>query len=265
MPRYFITLAYNGLDFHGWQSQENSITIQSKLQEAIGILIKEDVQVTGAGRTDAGVHASFYVAHFDSTINIVDIPIFIKSLNGILKSSIVIFDVFEVDSQFHARYSAWRRTYKYFITQTKNVFLKDFTYYYPYELDIDLMNAAANFLMGQKDFKSFQKSKSGVENSVCTVYDAKWHRVGNLLIFQISANRFLRNMVRSIVGTLIDIGRKKITYENFCDIVNKKNRKFAGVSVPANGLFLTNINYPQPIDDILEKSRKLAIFNFHLN
>lgn len=265
MYRYFISFAYNGKNFCGWQVQENAKSVQQALVDALKLIFKTEICIQGAGRTDTGVHASFFVAHFDTDTKIDDLEKIAKSLNGILKKDIVVFDIFEVTNDFHSRFSAISRTYTYFVLQQKNVFLQDFALYFKYPLDIEKMNSACEILQKHNDFACFQKTGSDVENSLCNVLFAKWQKSENMLVFTIQANRFLRNMVRSIVGTMLDVGQNKISVSYFEQIILSKNRSNAGISVDAQGLFLTDIVYPSPVNDLLEESRKKAKFIFSVD
>jgi len=246
--RYFIKLAYNGANYHGWQIQENAISVQQVIEKGLMLLLGEKTGVTGAGRTDTGVHAREMYAHFDFR-NIP--PDMIKKLtaklNNYLPPDIVIFDIFPVKSEAHARFSALSRTYQYFIRQKKDPFSNDLSYYLFGDLDIDIMNKGAEILMGYDDFTSFSKVHTDVKTNICKITEAFWKRENNKLVFTITADRFLRNMVRAIVGTLLDLGKHKIDLEEFKSIVESKDRSKAGFSVPANALFLTRVVYPDDI------------------
>ena len=246
--RYFIELQYNGSNYHGWQQQINAITIQEKLNTALSILLKTTINVMGAGRTDAGVHAEQLFAHFDVE-NEIDIKILIYKLNAILPPDIVILTIFKVKNEAHARFSAISRSYEYRIWLGKNPFLRTVTWQQNFSPSISKMNEASSLLLNYKDFKCFSKSKTDVNNYNCSITEAVWKQEGNLLTFHITADRFLRNMVRAIVGTLLEIGLEKISINDFKKIIENKNRSEAGVSVPAQGLFLTKIVYPKEIID----------------
>jgi tRNA pseudouridine38-40 synthase len=242
--RYFIKLSYNGKAYCGWQIQPNGITVQEVLNQKLSIILRETINLVGAGRTDTGVHAEFFIAHFDLSYQIADKNLIINGLNKMLPYDIAIQDIFEVNKQFHARFSATARTYEYRIIQHKNPFLNDFAWYNKQLLNIENMNHAAKILFQYTDFTSFSKLGTQVATNNCKIMFAEWWYQGNLLIFKIKADRFLRNMVRAIAGTLIEVGRGKITIEEFRRIIETKNRCSAGFSAPACGLFLTNIEYP---------------------
>ena len=244
MKRYFVYLSYNGKNYCGWQTQPNGITVQQKLEESLSVLLREKISVVGAGRTDSGVHASYMVAHFDSEAEI-DRPFLCKKLNGILPNDIVISKIEEVIPDAHARFDAISRTYKYFVTAQKDPFGEAFTYRLPFSVDYDLMNVAARILFDYEDFTSFSKLHTDTKTNNCRILYAKWEQVNDTTwAFTIQADRFLRNMVRAIVGTLLEVGRGKITLEDFRAIIEEKNRNKAGTSVPAHALFLVDIVYP---------------------
>jgi tRNA pseudouridine38-40 synthase len=262
--RYILALAYNGKNYHGWQQQPNAPTIQAEIKKALKTILRHKICLFGAGRTDTGVHAAFYVAHFDTKNKIPDKQKFIHSLNALLPDDIAIYDVLDADETFNSRFDAVERTYKYFISKTKNPFFSDFQYNYRFDLDLKKMNAACKILKEYENFKSFEKLHSNAKTSICHITDAYWTDLPNQMVFTISADRFLRNMVRSIVGTMIDIGRNKISIDDFRKIIEKQDRNAAGTSAKAEGLFLTNIRYPQPLDMFLDTARKKIpyFFNF---
>lgn len=247
--RYFIRLSYNGSNFHGWQHQPNATSVQSVLKEALTVILKEPVPVTGAGRTDTGVHARVFYAHFDSEkeLGTEDTAKLVYNLNGFLPEDITIHSVFPVPQQAHARFSATLRTYQYVITRKKDPFLRTFSYHHEGKLDVALMNEGAKILLKNTDFSSFAKSPADTKTSICHLEQAVWEEQADLLVFTIAADRFLRNMVRAIVGTLMELGRGRIAVEDIRKIIEKKNRSAAGYSVPAQGLFLTGIRYPDEI------------------
>ena len=255
--RYFIELSYNGASFHGWQSQPNAQSVQSSIEEALSKIFRQNIHITGAGRTDTGVHARQMFAHFDIDTPVSDVKRFLLSLNSLVGKYISINNVYEVSDSIHARFDATERTYKYFVSYKKNPFLKDYSWLSPTRLDMEAMNKASDILLHTKDFTSFAKLHSDSKTNICDVREAFWCSLdedkealdflGSLdegIIFTISADRFLRNMVRAVVGTLVDVGRHKISIELFKDIINKKNRCAAGISMPAHALFLWKISYP---------------------
>jgi tRNA pseudouridine38-40 synthase len=240
--RYFIELSYNGKKYHGWQIQPDVISVQEKLNDAISLISQEKIQVVGAGRTDTGVHASQMFAHFDIEKELKGDLVF--KLNSILPNDITVYQVFLVDDENHVRFNAISRSYEYKIWIGRNPFLLDFSWQiHSKKPDVTLMNEAAKILLEYTDFQTFSKVKTDVFTFNCDVTEAFWESNGNELTFHISANRFLRNMVRAIVGTLVDVGLKKITVDDFRTIIESKNRGNAGLSVPAKGLFLTSIKY----------------------
>ena len=240
--RYFIELSYNGKNYHGWQIQPDAISVQEKLNNAISTIFQEKIEVVGAGRTDAGVHASQMFAHFNIDKELQKELVF--KLNSILPNDIAVQQVFLVDDEKHARFDALSRSYEYKIWLGRNPFLLDFSWQiHSQKPDVNLMNKAAKLLLEYTNFQTFSKVKTEVYTFNCDVTEAFWVQKDNELTFHISANRFLRNMVRAIVGTLIDVGLKKISVEDFRKIIESKNRGNAGLSVPAKGLFLTNIKY----------------------
>lgn len=240
--RYFIELSYNGKNYHGWQIQPDAISVQEKLNNALSTIFQEKIEVVGAGRTDAGVHASQMFAHFDIDKELKGEVVF--KLNSILPNDIAVYKVFLVDDEKHVRFDATSRSYEYKIWLGRNPFLLDFSWQiHSQRPDINLMNEAAKLLLEYTDFQTFSKVKTEVYTFNCDVTEAFWIQNENELTFHISANRFLRNMVRAIVGTLLDVGLEKISVEDFRKIIESKNRGNAGLSVPAKGLFLTHIKY----------------------
>ena len=247
MKRYFIYLSYNGKNYCGWQIQPNGITIQQKLEEDLSILLREQIAVTGAGRTDSGVHATYMTAHFDSEKEI-DCLLLSNKLNKILPADIAVSKIVEVKPDAHARFDASSRTYKYYVTTKKNPFRGNFTYRVPFALDFELMNQAAETLFNYQDFTSFSKLHTDTKTNNCEIMYAKWEATeDDIYVFTIQANRFLRNMVRAIVGTLFEVGRGKISIDDFKKIIEEKNRNIAGTSVPAHALFLVDVGYPNEI------------------
>lgn len=249
MNRYFVRLAFVGSRFHGWQMQENAISIQQLLNKAFSVVLKQDIQFTGCGRTDTGVHAKDFYAHYDfqghhSRSETVDL---IFRLNRFLSRDIVIKEILPVKADAHARFSALSRTYEYCISRVKDPFAEGFSYYIFGDLDVDMMNRGAELLMTYTDFSSFSKSNTQVKTNLCNLQYALWEQKGDQLVFTIRANRFLRNMVRAIVGTLLDLGNGTIDIVMLRQIIDERSRSAAGFSVPACGLFLTRIEYPQDI------------------
>ncbi|MCQ2198130.1 MAG: tRNA pseudouridine(38-40) synthase TruA [Paludibacteraceae bacterium] len=242
--RYLITFAYRGTNYHGWQVQPNGVTVQQLLDEAISTLTREEIHSIGAGRTDAGVHAKMMTAHFDTEKEIKDIDNFAYKINKILPEDIAVFKLEDVADDFSARFSATSRTYRYYITTKKDAFASDQMAYIALNFDIDKMNDAAQILLETEDFTSFSKVNTDTKTNICNVTKAEWTSpCEGKLIFEITANRFLRNMVRAIVGTLLDVGRNKITKEDFRRIIEKKDRCSASTSAPACGLYLEDITY----------------------
>lgn len=251
MLRYFIQLAYNGTHYNGWQIQENTPhTVQQVLQDKLSMILGETIEMTGCGRTDTGVHARDFFAHFDSKHE--DLAKrkehFIYKFNQVLPGDIAIKDIHLMNDSAHSRFDALDRTYYYFLHQYKNPFLETSSYYYHHHLDFDLMNQAASFLLKAEDFTSFSKVNTQTKTNDCDVTEAQWVEMSEgEWVFIIKADRFLRNMVRAIVGTLLDVGRKKINLEEFKQIIEQKNRSEAGMSVPAHALYLVHITYPENI------------------
>ncbi|MFV8379096.1 tRNA pseudouridine(38-40) synthase TruA [Flavobacterium sp. LB3R33] len=240
--RYFIKLAYNGTHYHGWQYQPNAASVQETMNKAFSVLLNTTINLMGAGRTDTGVHAKEMYAHFDFE-NSFDIPSLVHKLNSYLPKDIVVYDIIPVHDEAHTRFDATKRTYEYHINTFKDVFSQEQSWYFHQKLDIDMMNEAARILFNHTDFQCFSKVNTDVNTFDCTIFEAYWKQENGNLIFTISANRFLRNMVRAIVGTLVNIGLHKITLADFTTIIESKNRDKAGFSVPAHGLYLTKIEY----------------------
>lgn len=243
MTRYFIELAYNGKAFHGWQIQPDAPSVQETLEHALGTLLRAPVSVVGAGRTDTGVHASFYVAHFDWEGALFSPEQIAYKLNRILGKDIAVYRLYPVPPDMHARFSALSRTYKYYIDKQKDPFTCEYAWRAHPLPDIGRMNEACRILFEYKDFTSFAKLHSDARTNDCTLMEARWEDTGKQLVFTIKANRFLRNMVRAIVGTLVEIGQGKLTPEAMRQIIESKNRCKAGSSVPGHALFLCDITY----------------------
>ncbi|MBC8004304.1 MAG: tRNA pseudouridine(38-40) synthase TruA [Verrucomicrobia bacterium] len=245
--RYFIELAYKGTKFHGWQVQPNAVSVQECLEKALSTITRETLAVTGAGRTDTGVHASYFVAHFDSLKPNLDHPDFAHKLNSFLKEDIVIFKISKVNSEVHARFDALSRTYHYHMNLVKDPFSVETSWYFYRQPDVELMNKACKLLFNYVDFTSFSKLHTDVKTNNCKIMQAEWMQQGDKLVFVVKADRFLRNMVRAIVGTLLEVGFGKMNLEEFQAVIERKDRGAAGLSVPAHGLFLTDIEYPESI------------------
>ncbi len=241
--RYFVELSYNGNEYHGWQNQPNAISIQEVLENALSILLRQQISLMGCGRTDAGVHAEQFFAHFDISKKLDNN--FLYKINAFLPEDVAIHHFFLVNENAHARFDATSRSYEYRIYLGKNPFYLDTTWQiHSKKIDVSLMNKAAKELYNYTNFKSFSRSNTDVKTYECIISKATWGKEDNLLIFYITANRFLRNMVRAIVGTLLDVGFGNITIEEFILIIESKNRSNAGASAKAKGLFLTEIKYP---------------------
>ncbi|GHV64186.1 tRNA pseudouridine synthase A [Bacteroidia bacterium] len=248
--RYFIELSYNGTLYSGWQEQPNAPTVQAALNKAFSILLHKTVFVVGAGRTDAGVHARFFVAHLEVDEVIEEIDFLIYKLNRLLHKSIAIHKIYLVEPKKNARFSAVSRTYKYFINKTKDPFTCEFAIrVYPLP-DVQRMNEACSVLLEYTDFTSFTKSHTETKTNNCKLMYASWEDEGNQLIFTITANRFLRNMVRAIVGTMISVGQGKISIDELRQIIESKNRCNAGASVPGRGLFLWDVKYEENLQEL---------------
>lgn len=241
--RYFIELAYNGKRYHGWQNQPNAITVQEVLEKALSTLLKTEINIVGAGRTDTGVHAKQMFAHFDFEDSL-DSNIVFK-LNQFLPNDIAISSIREVKPNAHARFDAETRTYTYVISMHKDPFLTDVAYLIKSSVDLDKMNMAAKMLLNYKNFKCFSRSHTDVKTYNCKLIVANWEVINQQLVFTITADRFLRNMVRAIVGTLLEIGSGKMDVMKLDDVIKSEDRSMAGPSVPAHGLFLTSITYPK--------------------
>jgi len=241
--RYFIWFSYDGTQYHGWQLQPNGNTVQAELQRGLSLLLREEITVTGAGRTDTGVHARQMAAHFD-TDAVFDKEILVMKMNGVLPPDISVSKVEQVSDEMHARFSAIARTYYYYIHTKKNPFRRHYSLELHYVLDFPLMNEAARILMEYEDFGAFCKAGSDVKTTLCHVTAAEWHQTAeDAWYFEIIANRFLRNMVRAVVGTLIEVGRHRMTLDEFRQVIIGGRRTQAGESMPAQALFLERVEY----------------------
>lgn len=243
--RYFLRCSFFGKHYHGWQRQPSDLSVQEVLEDCLGKLLGSTVEIVGAGRTDAGVHARVMYAHFDWTGNL---PVeLIHRLNAFLPGDIAVQQIFPVQPEAHARFDALSRTYQYFVVQQKDPFSEDTAFYQNRPLDFMLMNQAAAFLLDFEDFKAFSKSRTDVKTYLCNITHARWQEEGAYQVFTITADRFLRNMVRAIVGTLLEVGKGNLSPEDVKTIIKSRDRSRAGASVPAKGLYLTGILYPEHI------------------
>lgn len=245
--RYFIYLSYKGTAYHGWQIQPNGLSVQEVLTKALYTVFRTETEITGAGRTDSGVHARLMVAHFDTNKEIESLTGLTVKLNSILPKDIAVSKIVEVKPDAHARFDAISRKYEYHIVTSKNVFKSEYAARFNEYLDFDLMNQAAAILKEYSDFTSFSKLHTDVKTNNCVIHQALWTMNDGEWIFTIEADRFLRNMVRAIVGTLLEVGRAKMTIEQFREIIEAKNRCKAGTSVPAQGLYLVNVQYSEDL------------------
>lgn len=247
--RYFIRFSYFGKRYHGWQNQPNGVTVQQVLEQALSQLLTVSVSLTGAGRTDAGVHAKEMYAHFDGE-SIADTQNLTYRLNAFLPDDIAVQDIFRVPDRVHTRFDALERTYEYWIVQEKNPFLRDSAHYVRQSLDVGRMNEAAGILLQETHFECFSKSNTDVKTYTCSLKKAEWAWRDGILVFTVTADRFLRNMVRAIVGTLLEVGTGKTDIGHVKMVLKSRDRRMAGPSVPAKGLYLTQIIYP---DSIVQK------------
>ena len=247
MCRYFIYLSYDGTNYHGWQIQPNGISVQEVLMKALSTFLRKPIEVVGAGRTDAGVHARLMVAHFDFDAEL-DCATVVDKLNRLLPPDVAVHRVRRVKSDAHARFDATYRTYKYYITTCKDPFSRAFSWRIFQTLDFEKMNEAAQTLFDYIDFTSFSKLHTDVKTNNCKMMYARWEQIGERnWVFTIQADRFLRNMVRAVVGTLVEVGKGKLTVEGFRKVIEEKNRCSAGTSVPGNALFLVDVGYPEEL------------------
>jgi tRNA pseudouridine38-40 synthase len=241
--RYFIELSYKGTAYNGWQKQNNSLGVQQLLEEAIGKILRVPTEVTGSSRTDTGVHAEQQFAHFDAS-EINDTELFVYKINGLIPSDIAVRRVFSVPDDVNSRFAATHRRYEYRISRAKNPFLINQVYILRAELDIAAMNEAAGLLLQYNDFESFSKLHTNVNNFRCSISEAVWREEGDLLLFSVRSNRFLRGMVRALVGTLLEVGKGKKSIADFEKVILSRSRKEAGAQAPAEGLFLVEVGYP---------------------
>ncbi len=245
MNRYFIYLAYNGKNYCGWQIQPNGMTVQQRIEEALSTILRVKTSIVGAGRTDAGVHARLMVAHFDAEEPIANLSLLTDKLNRLLPPDIALYKIVPVIPEAHARFDATYRTYKYYLTLEKDPFRFDQTYRYFDNLDFERMNEACKVLFEYIDFTSFSKLHTDVKTNNCRIMHAEWRQEGDCWVFTIQADRFLRNMVRAIVGTLLDVGRGKMDMAGLRRVIEAKDRCSAGISVPGHALFLVDVGYPE--------------------
>lgn len=247
MARYFLELAYKGTNYHGWQRQPNGRSVQEALENALSTILQTPTSVTGAGRTDTGVHAKYMVAHFDASVPLLDLQKLSGQLNRFLPKDIAIYSIVPVKNDAHSRFDAIARRYEYHVIWDKNPFLQNLATRIPAQPDFEQMNLAAQKLLGYSDFTSFSKLHSNNKTNLCKINFAYWEKRGDVRIFNIQADRFLRNMVRAIVGTLLEVGRGKMSVAEFCEVIEAKNRGRAGTSVPADGLYLVDVIYPDAV------------------
>ncbi len=245
--RYFLKLAYLGTNFHGWQTQPNALSVQQFLNEKLSLVLRKDINVVAAGRTDTGVHAKEMYAHFDLDQTLNDPDALLNSLNKMLSPSVYVSQIRRVKDDAHARFDAQERAYEYWVNRERNPFQHHLAANIFIELDFEAMNRVAARLCFKGDFSSFSKSKTQTKTNICEIRRAFWEDLGDQWVFHISADRFLRNMVRAIVGSLLEVGKGRMTEVEFMDMIEAKDRKLAGESVPAQGLFLTRVAYPQEI------------------
>ena len=241
MPRYFIEVSYKGTNYSGFQIQQNANSVQAEIEKALKIFYKEDFKLTGSSRTDAGVHALQNFFHFDTELELADAS---YHLNAILPGDIVVKKIFLVKPDNHCRFNALSREYAYTIYQQKDPFLQDRAYFFPYEINIELMQEAANELMNHQDFAAFSKRNTQAKTTICTIFSSKWEEKENVLIYNVISNRFLRGMVRGMVGTMLQVGRRKISLDQFINIIQSKDCTKADFSIPPQGLFLLKVQFP---------------------
>lgn len=244
--RYFFEIAYDGKNYNGWQSQRNAKGVQAVVENALSKLLQAEIAIVGSGRTDTGVHCEQQFFHSDIEREFDEAQLIIK-LNSFLPRDLAIHSIQKVKPTASARYDAVSRTYRYQITRKKNPFLEGFAWHFFKQVDVVAMNRAASYMLGEHDFECFSKVKTDVNHFLCTIKKAMWSEDKDMLIFTISANRFLRGMVRAVVGTMLDVGSGKITLQDFEQIIQSKDRKKAGANVPPQGLYLTNVKYPANI------------------
>lgn len=243
--RYFVHLSYLGTNFHGWQIQPNAATVQEELNRAFSVIFNEEISVVGAGRTDTGVHAKEMWAHFDTTKPLPEN--LLHRVNSFVGKEIAVYELLEVGDEAHARFDAIERSYEYHFTSVKSPFKQDLAWYFPWPIDIGKMQKATEALLQFEDFTCFSKSNTQTLTNLCTIKEARFEIMDDVFVFHITANRFLRNMVRAIVGTLVEIGQGKREVGDMQKIIEAKDRRLAGESAPAHGLYLTRVTYPKQI------------------
>jgi len=241
--RYFLEIAYDGTNYHGWQAQPNALAVQAVLDDCLSKVLRQPISTTGSGRTDTGVHASQQFVHFDA-VQALDVQQVVFRLNRILPADISALNLYLVSDEAHARFDAVARTYHYYISSNRNPFKRYYAWYHSRPLDVQKMNDAAAILLKHEDFTTFSKVKGDTNHYRCTMYEAQWRQQGQELVFTIRANRFLRGMVRLVVGTLVDVGSGKLTVEAFEQIIVSQDRSKASAAAPAAGLFLAKVEYP---------------------
>ena len=240
MLRYFIEVSYKGTNYSGFQAQHNANSVQAEIEKALQVYFKQKFLLTGSSRTDAGVHALQNFFHFDSATKINDE---VYNLNAILPPDIVIRNIYPVNENAHCRFDAQSREYRYYIYRDKNPFLQDRAYYYPYTLNVDILQQAAKEILDHTDFTSFSKRNTQVKSFICTIYESEWLLQADCLVYKVKANRFLRGMVKGLVGTMLQVGREKLSVDEFRNIIVLKDCTRADFSVPSHGLFLCNVNF----------------------
>lgn len=243
MPRYFLEVAYVGTNYSGFQIQQNAITIQQKVEEALTIFFKQAIPLTGSSRTDAGVHAKQNFFHFDFSENINSKVLY--NINSILPNDIAVKNIFNVHPEAHCRFNALSRTYNYYIYKNKNPFLENRAWYYPYPINIQLLNEAATTILSYNNFEAFSKQNTQVNNFICNIQQSFWQQESDVLVYYIQANRFLRGMVRALVATMLMVGRNQITIHQFKEIIESQNASNTNFSSPAHGLYLEKVEYPE--------------------
>lgn len=243
MPRYFLEVAYVGTNYSGFQIQQNAVTIQQKIEEALTIFFKQTIPLTGSSRTDAGVHAKQNFFHFDFLENINSKVLY--NINSILPNDIAVKNIFNVPPEAHCRFNAISRTYNYYIYKNKNPFLNNRAWYYPYPINIQLLNEAATTILTYNNFEAFSKQNTQVNNFICNIQQSFWQQESETLMYHIQANRFLRGMVRALVATMLMVGRNQITIHQFKEIIESQNASNTNFSSPAHGLYLEKVEYPE--------------------